>query len=192
MTLHSNSIVLESAFTYTQSELFYLLKSRDENGFEYLYDRYAGALLNVILAIVSNREDGEDVLQETFAKIWRNIDRYDESRGRLFTWMHKIARNTAIDALRTKGYEQRSQAITLEETDALLPVVQSSSTIWDDVDRLEKKYSVLLKMSYFQGYTQKEIALMLGIPLSTVKHRLQMALKELGNIILTILLIFMF
>lgn len=160
--------------------------------FEYLYDRYSGALFNLILGIVQNdRAQGEDILQETFAKIWRGIQKYDESKGRLFTWMHRIARNTAIDAIRSNMYRQVHETAAAEISHRL-PAQQPLSSIWNDVALLEEKHSILLKMAYFQGYTQEEISLMLDIPLHTVKYRLKVALKELGKLILTIFLIFMF
>ncbi len=96
---------MESAFTYTESELIQGLKAKDQKVFSYLYDRYSPALYGVALKVLNDESNASDCLQEVFMKIWRNIDRYDESKGRLFTWMLNITRNTAIDTLRSKAHK---------------------------------------------------------------------------------------
>ena len=87
---------------YTEAELIALLKSRQQPAFGYLYDNYSAALYAVVLAIVPDKEIANDVLQEAFIKIWRQIDSYDAAKGRLFTWMIHIARNASIDMVRSK------------------------------------------------------------------------------------------
>ena len=87
-----------------QEEIIQALVSKDERAFTLLYDNYSKSLFAVISNLLREREDAEDVLQETFVKIWRYIDSYDPGKGRLYTWMLNIARNSAIDRLRSKGY----------------------------------------------------------------------------------------
>ena len=72
--------------TYSEGELVSLLQSRDTLAFNYLYDHYASALYGVIFPIVNEAEAANDVLQEVFLNIWRRIETYDPSKGRLFTW----------------------------------------------------------------------------------------------------------
>ena len=93
---------------YSEQELVMLLKQRQQSAFSYLYDNYSGALYNVVLAIVPDRDMASDVLQEVFVKIWRQCESYDSSKGRLFTWMMNVARNASIDMLRSKGYQKKS------------------------------------------------------------------------------------
>ena len=69
-----------------------LLRRQEMNGISLLYDKYSAALFGVILRVVNNREIAEEVLQDTFTKIWRNFDSYDGTKGRLFTWLINIAR----------------------------------------------------------------------------------------------------
>ncbi|HVG12982.1 MAG TPA: sigma-70 family RNA polymerase sigma factor, partial [Flavisolibacter sp.] len=95
-----------SKATYEEGELIALLKNKDEQAFSYLYDNYAGALYGVVKQIVTDLEVGNDVLQEVFVSIWKKIDSYDATKGRLFTWMLNIARNAAIDKTRSKNYQQ--------------------------------------------------------------------------------------
>ena len=85
------------------------LKAKDKKAFENLYDKYSGALFNIILRIVNNQVIAEDVLQESFVKIWKNIDKYDEDKSTIFTWMLNISRNTAIDATRKKVPDPQSK-----------------------------------------------------------------------------------
>ena len=82
-----------------------MLQQRNDHSFGYLYDNYSGALLGVVSAIVVDQETARDVLQEVFINIWRKIESYDPTKGRLFTWMMNVARNAAIDKIRSRGYQ---------------------------------------------------------------------------------------
>jgi len=172
---------------YTESELVALLKERDQNAFGYLYDHYSGALYNVILAIVPQREQASDVLQEVFIKIWRMCESYDATKGRLFTWMMNIARNASIDVVRSKGYQNSQQ--NRELTEAVYESGGSTATNIEKiglrklVHALKDDYKVLVELSYFEGFTQDEISKMLNIPLGTVKTRLRAALLQLRELV---------
>ncbi len=168
---------------YSESELVMLLKQRQQSAFNYLYDNYSGALFTVILNVVSDRELASDVLQEVFVKIWRQIETYDETKGRLFTWMMNISRNASIDTLRSKDFKNSQQNRELNES-----VYESAGTTELKTDQiglrkvvreLKEDYKVLVELSYFEGYTQDEISKMLSIPLGTVKTRLRTALTQL-------------
>jgi len=178
---------LEVVKKYDEPELVLLLKQRSQHVFSYLYDNYAGALLTVIRNIVSDEELANDVLQEVFVKVWKQIESYDSTKGRLFTWMLNIARNASIDTIRSKGYQNSQQNRELTED---VYISGGTSEIRIDqiglrkvVHSLKQEYKVLVELSYFQGYTQDEIAKMLGIPLGTVKTRLRTALIQLREII---------
>ena len=81
----------------TQVEVLILLHNKEEKGYTMMYDMYAKSLFAVISNLIKDREEAEDVLQEVFVKIWKNIDTYSESKGRFYTWIVNIARNSAID-----------------------------------------------------------------------------------------------
>ncbi len=158
------------------------LLARDMAAYNWLYDHYAAALYGVVFRIVRSEEIAQDILQESFVKIWRKIDRYDATKGRLFTWMLNVARNTAIDALRAqKG--QKIQEInpnvrSMQDEDQL-PHRFDHLGIETSLDQLEPKYRELIDLIYFQGYTQSEAAEELDIPLGTVKTRVRTALSLL-------------
>jgi RNA polymerase sigma factor (sigma-70 family) len=172
--------------TYGEQELIASLRHKDEQAFSYLYDHYSGALYGVICQIVGNAELGNDVLQEAFINIWRRIETYDENKGRLFTWMLNIARNAAIDKMRSKGIQQslREEAIPNHSS---IPL--SVSPRMDDfglkkmILQLKDEQRQLIDLSYFQGFTHEQIAKALDIPLGTVKTRIRSALTQLRSLL---------
>ena len=172
---------------YSEAELVSSLKQRRQDGFGYLYDNYAGALYTVIAAIVPDKELSNDVLQEVFIKIWRQIESYDDSKGRLFTWMMNIARNASIDTLRSKSFQNNQQ--NRELTEIVYEVPAAANTNIDNiglrklVHNLKEDYKVLVELCYFEGYTQDEISKMLHIPLGTVKTRLRAAMVQLRQLV---------
>ncbi|TAJ53971.1 MAG: sigma-70 family RNA polymerase sigma factor [Chitinophagaceae bacterium] len=178
---------MEVVKKYTEPELVQLLRQRSQSAFAYLYDNYSGALLSIILTIVNEEELANDVLQEVFVKIWKQIESYDSNKGRLFTWMLNIARNASIDTVRSKSFQNSRQ--NRELTEDVYAAGGTSETRTDQiglrkmVHSLKEEYRVLVELSYFQGYTQDEIANMLTIPLGTVKTRLRAALTQLREII---------
>ncbi len=178
---------MEVVTKYSEPELVQLLREKSQHVFSYLYDNYSGALLSIIRNIVSEEELANDVLQEVFVKIWKQIDSYDSSKGRLFTWMLNIARNASIDMIRSKSFQNSRQ--NRELTEDVYTAGGTSETKTDQiglrklVHNLKEEYRVLVELSYFQGYTQDEISKMLNMPLGTVKTRLRTALTQLREII---------
>ncbi|MBV8253349.1 MAG: sigma-70 family RNA polymerase sigma factor [Chitinophaga sp.] len=167
----------------TEQELINGLKQREQAAFSFLYDHYSSALNGVIYNIIPDTNIATDILQEVFVKIWRLIDSYDPDKGKLFTWMFNIARNTAIDLARSKEWRNSKRNNRLTDDYAQLP---DRSLPPSDLPELRKivyslkdEYKTVIELSYFEGYTQKEIATMEQIPLGTVKTRLRAALLQL-------------
>ena len=179
---------MEPKIKYSEQELVALLKEQNNDAFNYLYDHYSGALFTIINQIVPDKDTASDVLQEVFVNVWRKIGTYDETKGRLFTWMLNIARNAAIDKVRSKGYRdnQRTQPIAEYENTGM---TMSSNAAVNDVGlkkvltTLNEEYRKLIDLSFFQGFTHEEIAKMLGIPLGTVKTRIRTAISQLRTMI---------
>jgi RNA polymerase sigma factor (sigma-70 family) len=174
---------LDSKPTYSESELVAQLLQQDEKSFGYLYDNYSGALFGIISQVIPDKEIASDVLQEVFVNIWRKIGSYDATKGRLFTWMLNVARNAAIDKIRSKGYQDGLRNLPLQQ-DVNVPGQQVAPRTDDFglrkmVSRLKDEQKVLVELSYFQGYTHEEIAKTLSIPLGTVKTRIRSALIQL-------------
>ncbi|WP_242692308.1 RNA polymerase sigma factor [Aridibaculum aurantiacum] len=163
------------------------MQQRKQEAYNYLYDNYAAALYSIILNIVPDRDMASDVLQEVFVKIWKQIDTYDTGKGRLFTWMLNVARNSGIDMVRSKNYQKSQQNRELTDNVHIAggTVATNTDTIGlrKLVHTLKDEYRVLVELSYFEGYTQDEISKMLAIPLGTVKTRLRAALIQLKKLI---------
>lgn len=167
----------------TDEQIIEMLRLRDTNGLSLAYDKYSGALFGTILRVVRSQEIAEEVLQDTFTKVWRNFESYDTSKGRLFTWLINIARNSAIDATRQKGFNRQNQP--LENVVNTIDTQQSTSINPETIDmrqlteKLSPEYKSLIDLIYFQGYTQSEAAEALNIPLGTVKTRVRAAILRL-------------
>lgn len=177
---------MKAKATYSEDELIASLQSRDDQAFGYLYDHYGGALYGVIKQVVSDEEMSQDVLQEVFVNIWKKIDSYDPSKGRLFTWLLNIARNAAIDKTRSKLYQQSLRHQPIEDDEM---VFQQPRAGVDDYGlkkvlyKLKEEQRKLIDLSYYQGYTHDQIAKALNIPLGTVKTRIRSALIQLRTML---------
>jgi len=162
-----------------------LLQQRDNKAFNYLYDNYAAALNGVIFPIVNDEETTNDILQEVFVNVWRKIEFYDASKGRLFTWLLNIARNAAIDKIRSKGFRNGQSTTSISEN-IDITVAQTNVDhigLKKVLTKLKDEYRTLIDLSYFQGFTHDEIAKALNIPLGTVKTRIRTALIQLKTML---------
>ncbi len=162
------------------------VKAGSQQAFEQLYDQYSAALLGVAVRVLGgNQPVAEDVLQEAFVKIWKNIERFDSSKGTIFTWMLNITRNTAIDKLRNlniqpiQSLNENVSSINVSENFAINTDVIG---VEDAVNTLKPEYRQMIDLAYFGGYTQEEISEKLDIPLGTVKTRTRAALNQLRTI----------
>lgn len=162
-----------------------LLKQQDKKQFELLYDNYSGALYNIIWKIIVDETAAQDVLQESFLKIWRNIHTYDEAKSSIFTWMLNICRNTAIDFKRGLQYRPQVKA-TVDEvhSDSLQAKGIDENTVGlkQHIEKMKPEHYEVLHAVYMQGYSHTEAAEKLGLPLGTVKTRVRNALIELRSI----------
>lgn len=174
---------------YSEDELVRALKEKDEQAFSYLYDNYSPAIYGVIFKMIEEKELAEDLLQETFVKIWNNFSSYDSTKGRLFTWMLNLCRNLTIDTFRSKGYKKQQK---IHSDDNSVNNFSDNSKGAEKFDALGiRKHLGLLKddqkqiidLAYFSGLTQEEIAKYLSIPLGTVKTRMRTAIIELRKIL---------
>ncbi len=174
--------------TYSEEELLLLLKEQSRPAFNYLYRQYSGALYGVIFRIIPDEQTSQDVLQEAFVKIWNNIGQHSAEKGRLYTWMLNIARNSAIDKLRSKGEIMKAKIHTGENVvnnlEQTIRTEQATDTIGlrKMVDDLKPEYANIINLAYFNGYTMEEISKALNIPSGTVKTRMRSAMGQLREI----------
>ncbi len=169
----------------SEDELVEALRHKKKVGYDALYDMYSSALYGIIFRIVQVEESAEDVLQETFIKIWNSFHSYDSSKGRLFTWMMNIARNMSIDKVRSKEYKNSSKNQDIENNVSDIDSANYTSYkpehlgIKDLVNNLKPEQKRIVDLVYFKGYTHTEVSEEMGIPLGTVKTRLRTGIMEL-------------
>jgi RNA polymerase sigma-70 factor (ECF subfamily) len=172
-----------------ENELVARLKSRDRVALEYLYDHYSAALFGAISRVVRMESAAEEVLQDVFLRIWDRIDDYDAAKGRLFTWMLRIARNQAIDKTRSRGLMNERKT---DDIDNFVHGIDAKAFSEQKVDfigvdeilkDLPEDQKFVVEYLYFKGYSQSELAKEYNIPLGTVKTRLRIAMKQLRSLI---------
>jgi RNA polymerase sigma factor (sigma-70 family) len=179
------TIILKEQNIYTEDSLVEALRNHDNDAYQHLYIHYRGALYGIITQFINDVEIANDVLQDVFLAVYKNIDKYDENKGRLFTWLHTLTRNTTINTTRSKTFksQQKNETITdfVSSLDSTNNTQQNINLIGlrKQVHLLREEYKNVLELSYYNGYTQEEIAQALNIPLGTVKTRLRNALIEL-------------
>ena len=162
-----------------------LLQERNDKAISLLYEHYGDTLYGVAKKVVRDEELAQDVLQESFVKIWKKSDSYDATKAKLFTWLFRITRNTAIDKLRSVNTKSDKE-IQIDVSDVYNLGVESIRPEFMDVrenlDKIEDKYQIVLEALFFQGMTQQEASDELNIPLGTIKSRLKIGLRELKKI----------
>ena len=145
-------------------------------------------LFGVINKVVYDEQTAQDVLQDVFVKIWNNISQYNPQKGRLYTWMINIARNAAIDKLRSKGEIMKTKIQTgenvVDNLERSLKTEQVTDTIGlrKKVADLKPEYETIIDLAYYKGYTLDEISKTLEMPLGTVKTRMRSAIQQLRTV----------
>jgi len=162
------------------------MRRGEESGLELLYARYGGLIFTLALRIVGDPELAREVLQDTFLRCWDGSESFDAGRGRVPWWLMGIARNRAIDLLRSRPHQAR-----LREREQLA-VGTGEPTQPDATDSLTMRHAVVralqnlpiaqrqaIELAYYGGLTQTEIAHELGTPLGTIKSRTREAMDRL-------------
>ncbi len=160
-------------------ELIMHLKQKSSAAVNTLYNKYAPALYTVVLQIIRDEEIANSVLENVFIDIIAKIDTYDSHRERLCIWMFKIARNAAIDVIRSRNdpHVLIQQADKISEKIAHLKI--DNYGLKKLIAKLKDEQRILLDLCYYKGYTYDEIAEALNIPVETVNKKLRMAVLEL-------------
>jgi RNA polymerase sigma-70 factor (ECF subfamily) len=160
-------------------------QKRDIIAFEMLYDMYNENIRGVIQTIVRDGELAEELAQDVFAKVWNNSGSFNPSKGRFFTWMLGIARNAAIDKLRSKSYKTKKKKLPahyfvdiLEQADYKNDTVDTTG-LKKRLLTLQTKCIQLIELLYFRGYTQREASEELDIPLAAVKTQSRDCISKL-------------
>ena len=188
MTLLPLFLALE--FGEADPDLAARIKRRDPQAMADLYDRYGRLAYSLILRIVRDREMAEDLVQETFLRVWTRAQAFDGERGALGAWLLAVARNRAIDYLRSAdGRMARSSYELVEvESPALFANLErevvtadQARRIREALSRLDPNYRTVIELAYFEGLSQTEMAEKMSQPLGTIKTWVRAALKSLRD-----------
>ena len=171
--------------TLTEQDLVDALKSGNHQSFEIFYERFSKTLYGTFINWVNDPQLAENLLQDAFVKAWINRNSYDPEKGRLFTWLYNIARNICIDHYRSRQHKKRKTEMLSNDISALINTTRPGTQLPDTIGIrkllcvLRKEEKEIVELMYFKGFTQKEIAEVMGMPLGTVKTRMSMAIKNL-------------
>ncbi|AUC82389.1 RNA polymerase sigma factor [Lacinutrix sp. Bg11-31] len=171
--------------TSIEQDIIELLENGDKKAISLLYEHYSGALLGVVKKVISDDDIAQDVLQESFIKVWKKGKTYDASKAKLFTWLYRIFYNSAIDKVRSLNNKIKKE-VQIEDSNVYKLTTNSLNQDTLDIQKhlsgLELKYQVVLNALFFEGMTQQEASEELNIPLGTIKSRLKIGLRELKKI----------
>jgi RNA polymerase sigma-70 factor (ECF subfamily) len=188
--------------TRSERELVDGMVAGDEQCIQELVDRHGSMLYSLVSGILGNAADAEEVIADVYVQAWRTAARFDPARGTVLAWLVTIARTRALDRLRSRGRQSRTndrlQTLSIEpqfepvasatdaadrgvETGETRQLVQQALELLPDVQR------TVIELAYFRGLSQSEIATQLAIPLGTVKTRTLAAMQRLRRALLPLL-----
>lgn len=164
------------------------LRQGEEGAISRLYNRYSQTVFAFLLTRMPDRASAEDVLQQVFAELWRRGREYDPDRSGLFTWVMLVARSRATDALRRSHPEPHEPQRAADLVDRLGGSEETEELIerWrvaELLQRIPSQEADLLRMRFYEGLSQREIAERTGIALGTVKMRMIQALGRIRSLI---------
>jgi RNA polymerase sigma-70 factor, ECF subfamily len=166
------------------------LKRRDPQALAELYDRYGRAAYSLVLRVVRDQAIAEDLVQETFLRVWNRVHSIDSERGAIGPWLLAIARNRAIDYLRSSAGRDRNTWVELDETDQapLYREMEAGILVSDQVrrvkaamEKLSPNHRTVVELAYFEGLSQPEMSARMGQPLGTIKTWVRTALQSLRD-----------
>jgi RNA polymerase sigma factor (sigma-70 family) len=174
----------------TDTELAEQLAAGNTHALEQLYDRYGTLSYSLAVRLLGDPAKAEDVVQDVFLRLWNGAGQFDIARGSLRTWVLTSIRNRSIDYLRGRGAHERRE----REIPAHIEAVGGGSDPWQAAAQSLEQETVrrallalpaeqrrAIELAYFGGYTQREIAAMTRVPLSTVKGRMRLGLEKLHS-----------
>jgi RNA polymerase sigma-70 factor (ECF subfamily) len=170
------------------SELARRLKAREPKAMAELYDRYGRLTYSLIYRVVRDAGAAEDLVQETFLRVWTRAHSFDPKKGALGPWILTVARHRAIDYLRSIDGRMAAGSLELDrlENPALFSDFEDSALSLDRARRLKRAFEKLsshqrmvIEMAYYEGLSQTEMAERMKQPLGTVKTWVRSALKVL-------------
>lgn len=171
------------------ADLLVRIASGDQRAFAELYDLLSSRVLGLILRVLVNRAQSEEVLQEVFLEIWQSAARFAPNKGQGRTWVLTIAHRRAVDRVRaSQSSSDRDVRAGIRDIDVAHDSVAEQVELSIEGERVVSALGVLpesqreaIVLSYYGGYSQSEIAVLLGTPLGTIKTRMRDGLSRMRN-----------
>ncbi len=182
--------VLPEASHAVDLRLLQCVARGDTSALGELYDRHSRLVFGIVLRILRSPSDAEEVLQEVFVRVWTKADTYNERLGWPAAWLARIARNRAIDRLRSRRargeaapsagdpleHAEAPQAVTRETPELLAQAAATARSLRGALAGLPDGQRRLIEAAFFDGYTHQELSERFGLPLGTVKTRIRSGL----------------
>ena len=187
---HVPSLSAPISNEHSDEQLMAGIKNRSDAALATLYRRHTPLLRTIIARVVNNDTDVDDLLQEVFVEIWNRVESYDETKGKALGWIVTLARRRAIDRVRRKqAYsraEERFRESTQATSEAMHPSTDREAMNGDTAEIFQRILTTLppkqreaVQLAYYSGLSQRDIARRTGIPLGTIKTRLELAIRKL-------------
>ena len=163
---------------------------RREEGLLALHDRYVNLVFSLCLQILGERMAAEEVTQDVFMQVWERPDSYQAAKGRFSSWLLTVARHACIDRLRRESRRptlslalaqddrdpQDDPALATDETDS-----EQARDLWAVLLDLPPDQRDVIRLAYYGGMSQQDIADQLHLPLGTVKTRMRLGMEKLRS-----------
>jgi RNA polymerase sigma-70 factor (ECF subfamily) len=187
MTIPGILLALEMSGQHDE-ELARRLQRREPEAMTELYDRFGRLAWSVIMAIVRDAAVAEDLVQETFLRVWNRVHAFEPGKGALGPWLLTVARNRAIDHVRSVSarMDRRVYELDVREHPSLFVNMERevlntdhARVIRKAIAKLNANQQKVIELAYYEGLSQTEMAERMGEPLGTVKTWVRTALKVL-------------
>ncbi|MCY0875707.1 MAG: sigma-70 family RNA polymerase sigma factor [Firmicutes bacterium] len=176
----------------SDEQLLAAITASDKAAMTAFYDRYERLVFSFAVRCVSDRNAAEEIVQDVFMKVWRSAESYDGAQGKLTTWLLTITKRTAIDLHRKTQRrlspdlvedEQLAQIRTGDDDgpEAIVQANAMRAIVKEALQTLPDDQRMTIERMYYQGYTQREIAQEMNVPLGTVKGRIRLGLSRLNE-----------
>jgi RNA polymerase sigma-70 factor (ECF subfamily) len=170
--------------------LIWLIARSQESALSEIYDRYSRLVYSLALNAVGDPATAEEITQDVFIRIWDHAGTYQAEKSKVITWIASITRYRSIDIIRRRKIRPEGQSVSWEielstiETNSInveetVEISQERRRVRQAISILPEEQRQALAYAYFQGYTHREIAEVLGEPLGTVKTRIRLAMQKL-------------
>jgi RNA polymerase sigma-70 factor (ECF subfamily) len=170
----------------SDGELLVRVADGDRIAFDALYRRYVRSIFGLALRRLSDRGRAEDAVQETFTAVWRSAASYRPERGPAAPWLYAVARNAITDRLRARTEPPGDLPETASADEGPPERAEASYVAWRvhrALEALPENEREVLELAYWSGFSQREVADYLNIPLGTVKTRTRSALARLAGLL---------